>query len=88
MVIQLLLSPMLFHFHKLLLKVFLRQAANDIISMLTKSPNLSIPTMEDGDKTRNAILKLAMLVNRVDDLPTLPKIHHHTTLMFVFPNQR
>ena len=51
----------------------MRQATNDIISILTKPPNLSIPTMEAGDKTRNAILKLATLIDRVDDLPTLPK---------------
>ena len=59
-------------FPQVTIDYFLRQATNDIISILTKSHNLSIPTMEAGDKTRNAILKLATLLNKVDDLPTLP----------------
>ena len=47
---------------------FLRQATNDIIHILTKPPNTTFPTLKAGDPTRNALLEVATLLNRVDKL--------------------
>ena len=44
---------------------FLRQAALDIIIILTNPPSPSLsPTLEAGDATRNALLQLANILNR------------------------
>ena len=66
------IQSLLFHmlpFPQVTIDDFLRQATTDIIKILSAPPNVSIPTMEAGDTTRNAILKLATLLNRVDTLP-------------------
>ena len=37
---------------------FLRQAAGDIISILTQPPSSAVPTLQAGDKTKNALLEI------------------------------
>ena len=64
--------PNVIHFPKVTTDDFLRQAATDIISILSSPPKVSIiPTLEAGDLTKNAILKLATLLNRADKIPPL-----------------
>jgi len=52
----------------------LRQAATDIVTILSK-PDLSntIPSLEMGDETRNALLKIANALNQVAPMPELPQ---------------
>ena len=52
---------------------FLRQAVNDIITLLTIPPDSTTPSLEAGDSTRNALLKLADILKTSQKLPTLPK---------------
>ena len=49
---------------------FLRQAATDLISILTHPPPSTVPSLEAGDATKNALLKLALLLNPSDDIIT------------------
>lgn len=42
---------------------FLRQAASDIVTLLTHPPKHTTPTLTLGDETRNGILQLATLLN-------------------------
>ena len=49
---------------------FLRQAATDLISILTHPPPSTVPSLEAGDATKNALLKLALLLNPSDDITT------------------
>ena len=52
---------------------YLKQALTDIVSILTKPPPSTVPSLEAGDETRNAILKIATALNRIDPTPsTLP----------------
>ena len=50
---------------------FLRQAALDIISILSEPPSSTVPSLEAGDETRNALLKIATALNRIETLPEL-----------------
>ena len=42
----------------------------DIISILTTPPSSTTPSLQAGDKTRNALLEIATILHRADDLPT------------------
>ena len=53
---------------------FLKQAATDIIRILSQPAPTSIPTLEAGSNTRNALLKLATILKRTDTIPVLDKI--------------
>ena len=55
---------------------FLKQAATDIIHLLSQPPKSTIPTLEAGSTTQNALLKLAEILKRADKLPALPAIQH------------
>ena len=50
---------------------YLRQAATDIITLLTAPPSTTTVTLEAGDPTRNALLKIATILNRSTPLPTI-----------------
>ena len=43
---------------------FIKQAATDLITLLTNPPSNIIPTLEAGDPTRNALLRIAAQFNR------------------------
>ena len=51
---------------------FLRQAATDIITILTSPPSTTTPSLEVGDPTRNALQKIAEILNRAETLPNPP----------------
>ena len=51
---------------------YLQQAATDIISILTNPPNTTIPSLQAGDSTRNALLDLATILNKTTPPPTAP----------------
>lgn len=50
---------------------FLKQAATDIITILTEKPNTTLPSLELGNPERNALLKIADALNQTQPLPTL-----------------
>ena len=51
---------------------FLRQAATDIITILTSSPSTTTTSLEPGDPTQNAIQKIAEMLNRAEILQNPP----------------
>lgn len=51
---------------------YLRQAASDIITILTSSPSTTVPTLNAGDKACNALLEIVTILNQATDLPTAP----------------
>ena len=56
--------PKKIHFPETSVDDFLKQAAFDIISILTNPPNTSTcPSLRAGDATRNALLDLAKLLH-------------------------
>ena len=52
------------------LDVFLRQAATDIISLLTNPVSTTTLSLQAGDETKNALLQLATILQHADNLPT------------------
>ena len=56
-------------FPRVTLKDHLAQAAEDIVTILTKPPSKNVPSLQSGDPTRNAILQLAKLLKRVEIIP-------------------
>ena len=56
-------------FPKVSIDDFLRQVAEDIISILTSPPTPTTPSLEAGEPTRNALLKTATILKRTDRLP-------------------
>ena len=56
-------------FPEVSLKDYLKQAASDIITILTQPPSTTVPSLEAGDPTRNALLKLAKQLGRMESLP-------------------
>ena len=61
-------------FPEVKLEDFIKQAALDIISILSQpnNPKSLIPTLQVGDNTKNALLQLATLLGRTEPLPPLP----------------
>ena len=47
---------------------YLRQAATDILDILTNPPSTTLPTLQAGDETRNALLKIATQLKRTDSI--------------------
>ena len=67
--------PHKINFPKVTTDDFLRQSTTDIIKLLTTPLSGVGPTLEAGDETRNAVLKIAQLLNRTDKIPkSLPSI--------------
>ena len=48
---------------------YLRQAATDIVKILTNPPTNQLPPYEAGDTFKNDLLKLAERIQRTDKLP-------------------
>ena len=65
-------SPKDIPFPKVNLDDFLRQAAMDIITILSSPPTNNSQSLEVGDTTKNALLKIAQILHRAEDLPQLP----------------
>ena len=58
-------------FPKSKIKDFLRQAATDMITMLTDSPSTTAPSLQAVDPIRNGLLQLAKLLKRVENITDL-----------------
>ena len=52
----------------------LRQAAEDIVTILTQPPATNVPSLRAGDPTRNALLDIATQLHRVEDIPSPPRL--------------
>ena len=57
---------------------FLRQAAHNIISILTNPPSITRSILEFGNPVRNALLTLAKKLSRIENIPN----QHTTTPVF------
>ncbi len=62
---------------------FLKQAATDIITILTRSPSTTTPSLQAGDPVRNALLELATQLNRIDVISEPSKVD--TSILRVLP---
>ena len=51
---------------------YLKQAVKDIITILTKPPSSTTPSLSTGDPVRNALLKLATQLKRIESIPQSP----------------
>lgn len=58
-------------YSKVTLDDFLRQSATDLITLLTSPSANTTISLEGGDTTRNALLKLAKILNRAEKKPNL-----------------
>ena len=56
-------------FAEVKLEDFLRQAASDIISILTLSPSRTTPSLQAGDPVRNVLTTLATQLKRIEHIP-------------------
>ena len=56
-------------FPEIKLEYFLRQAAEDIVTILTLLPSTTAPSLEAGDPFQNALLTLATQLKRVQQNP-------------------
>ena len=72
--------PATIAFPNVTVKDFIHQAATDLITLLTHPPPSTIPTLEAGDPTRNALLRIAHTLNNnpVQD-STLEQLQRQTT---------
>ena len=61
--------PKLVPFLRVMLDNFLRQAAQDIITILTDTPSTTTPTLEAVYPVQNALLTLAAQIKCVDNIP-------------------
>ena len=57
-------SPAVTLFSKVKIEDFLRQAVNDIITILTDPPSTTTPSLQAGDPIRNGLLQLATLLKK------------------------
>jgi tryptophan synthase alpha subunit len=57
----------------------LKQAATDLVMILSQLLNNTVPWLKAGDPTYNTILEIAKLLKRGDDIPelTLEKIYYN-----------
>ena len=65
--------PTVIPYPKINLDDYLRQATDDIISILTNPPHHTTPTLKLGDKTKNALLKIAKIFHRDEPIPLIPE---------------
>ena len=66
-------------FPEVKLKDHLKQAATDIVTLLTHPPSSTVPSLKEGDPTRNALLTLAQILNRSDTIPEPMSTPDNTT---------
>jgi hypothetical protein len=82
--------PSQYKFPEITTDDFLKQAATDIISILNKPPSSTVPTLEAGDPTRNALLKIAEALHRIksypDPIPTSPSTSSSLEQVPAVPN--
>ena len=55
---------------------FLTQTEENIITILENTPAPTVPSIEDGDETKNALLKLALIFDQKDGIKKKLSIHH------------
>ena len=55
------------------MKHYLQQSVTDIVSILSEPPSTTVPSLSSGDDIHNAILDLATILNRADQIPNLPE---------------
>ena len=74
--------PAQINFPELKLDDFLKQSAQDIITLLTNPPPSTVPSLQAGDSTRNALLQLATLLhtNPLNDT-TFTKLNQQTQII-------
>ena len=63
---------------KVSLEDHLRQAADDIVDILTQPPSTTTPSLQAGDQVRNAILEIAETLKRADKINQFQQ--HHAQL--------
>ena len=56
-------------FPRVTLNDHLKQAASDIISILSKPPSSTVPSLMAGESTKNALLEIAKLLHRAEPIP-------------------
>ena len=56
------------------MKDHLKQAAKDIVTILTQPPAPTVPSLQEGDPIWNALLDMATQLRRMEDLPTPPQL--------------
>ena len=78
--------PHVIPFPRVTTEDFLKQAAIDIISILSQPPKHPIPTTEAGNDTRNALLKLATILQRAEKIPVLPSIKESAIAQSTIPS--
>ena len=61
-------------FPKVTIEDFLKQAATDIVQILSQPPSSGVPTLEAGSSTRNELLKLADILQRAEKIPILQEL--------------
>ena len=71
--------PQKVNFPEIKLVDFLKQAATDIITILTQPPSTTTPSLQAGDPICNALLDLATSLNQIKQLPTL-RLTKNTTV--------
>ena len=57
---------------KVYVDIFLRQAATDIITILTAPPSTTTIPLQSGNPIRNALFDITQILNRTNKLSTLP----------------
>ena len=60
-------------FPRVTLNDHLKQAATDIISILSNPPSTTVPSLLAGDETNQALLEIATLLGRVQNIPDFDK---------------
>ena len=61
--------PKAIPFPEIKLDDFLKKAATDIITLLTTPSSSTTPSLQAGNATRNALLEIAKILHRAEDLP-------------------
>ena len=72
-------------FPRVQLDNFLRQAAQDIITILTDPPSTKNPTLESGYPVRNALLTFSTQLKRLDTIPQQKPSHEAAALRVKTP---
>jgi len=66
-------------FPEVKLKDHLKQAATDIVTLLTQPPSFTVPSLQERDPTRNALLTSAQILNTSDIIPETMSTPDNTT---------
>ena len=59
-------------FPRVTLEDHLKQAATDILAILSNPPSTTVPSLQAGDTTNQAIMEIAKLLKRAEQIPNLP----------------